>query len=110
MIIVSGFKVFSVEVEDKLAELDFIACSALVGSRDPNRPGSEVVNLYVELTPEARQMVPDQVRADVLKFCRAEMAPYKVPKVIRLVDAIPLTAVGKIDKKVLRAEAAEVAG
>ena len=38
MIIVSGFKVFSVEVEDKLAELDFIACSALVGSPDPNRP------------------------------------------------------------------------
>ena len=110
MIIVSGFKVFSVEVEDKLAELDFIACSALVGSPDPNRPGSEVVNLYVELTPEARKLDPEQVRADVLEFCRAETAPYKVPKVIHLVDAIPLTAVGKIDKKVLRAQAAEVAG
>lgn len=110
MIIVSGFKVFSVEVEDKLAALDFIACSALVGSPDANRAGSEVVNLYVELTPEARQLDPDQVRADILQFCRAEMAPYKVPKVIRLVDAIPLTAVGKIDKKVLRAQAAEMAG
>ena len=110
MIIVSGFKVFSVEVEDKLAKLDFIACSALVGSPDVNRAGSEVVNLYVELTPEARQLDPDQVRADILEFCRAEMAPYKVPKVIRLVDAIPLTPVGKIDKKVLRAQVAEMAG
>ena len=107
MIIVSGFKVFSVEVEDKLSALEFIACSALVGSPDANRPGSEVVNLYVELTPEARQSDSDKVRADILDFCRAEMAAYKVPKVIHLVDAIPLTAVGKIDKKALRDEAAQ---
>ena len=107
MIIVSGFKVFSVEVEDKLSALDFIACSALIGSPDLNRPGSEVVNLYVELTPEARQLGPDQVRAEILEFCRAEMAPYKVPKFIHLVDAIPLTAVGKVDKKVLRAQAVQ---
>jgi long-chain acyl-CoA synthetase len=30
------------------------------------------------------------------------MAPYKVPKLIHLIDEIPLTAVGKIDKKILR--------
>ncbi len=109
MIIVSGFKVFSVEVEDKLSALDFIACSALIGSPDPNRAGSEVVNLYVELTPEARQLDPDKVRDDIIEFCRAEMAPYKVPKAIHIVDTIPLTPVGKIDKKVLRVQAAEVA-
>ena len=39
-----------------------------------NRAGSEVVNLYVELTPEARQLDPGQVRADILEFCRAEVA------------------------------------
>ena len=107
MIIVSGFKVFSVEVEDKLSALDFIACSALIGSPDARRPGSELVNLYVQLTPGAKQSDPDQIRADILEFCRAEMAAYKVPKVIHLVDAIPLTAVGKIDKKALRDEAAQ---
>lgn len=108
MIVVSGFKVFSVEVEDKLSALDFIACSALVGSPDAKRPGSEIVNLYVELTPEAKQSDPDKIRADILEFCRAEMSAYKVPRVIHLVDAIPLTPVGKIDKKVLREQAAEV--
>ena len=102
MIIVSGFKVFSVEVEDKLSALKFINCSALVGSPDANRPGSEVVNLYVELTPEAKQSDPDKIRADILEFCRAEMAAYKVPKIIHLLDALPLTPVGKIDKKALR--------
>ena len=110
MIIVSGFKVFSVEVEDKLSALDFIACSALVGSPDLKRSGSEVVHLYVELTPEAKQKDPNKIRADIIEFCQAEMAAYKVPKVIHLVDAIPLTPVGKIDKKVLRAQAAPAAG
>ena len=102
MIIVSGFKVFSVEVEDKLFALQFIANCALIGRPDENRPGSEVVNLYVELTAEAARLDPDKVQADILEFCRAEMAAYKVPKIIRIVDAIPLTPVGKIDKKVLR--------
>ena len=107
MINVSGFKVFSVEVEDKLSALEVIALSALIGSPDPNRPGNEVVNLYVELTPGARKLDPDKIRADILEFCRAEMAAYKVPKFIHLVDAIPLTPVGKIDKKVLRKQAAQ---
>ena len=102
MIIISGFKVFSVEVEDKLSTLDFIALSALIGTPDEKRPGSEVVNLYVELVPEAKLIDPEKVRADILEFCRAEMATYKVPRVIHIVDAIPLTPVGKIDKKVLR--------
>ena len=69
-----------------------------------------MVNLYVELTPEAKRRDPDKIRADILEFCRAEMAAYKVPKVIHLVDAVPLTPVGKIDKKVLRAQAVPAAG
>ena len=107
MIIVSGFKVFSVEVEDKLSGLEFVALSALIGSPDVKRPGSEIVNLYVELAPEAKQLDPDQVRTDIREFCRAEMAAYKVPKIIHLVDAIPLTPVGKVDKKALRDQAAQ---
>ena len=105
MIIVSGFKVFSVEVEDRLASLELIARSALIGVPDPARPGSEMVNLYVELNESAKKSSPEQVRAEILEFCRAEMSAYKIPKVIHLVDEIPLTAVGKIDKKALRAEA-----
>ena len=107
MIIVSGFKVFSVEVEDKLSVLDFIAYSALIGTPDDNRPGSEIVNLYVELAPDAKHLDLDKVRENILEFCRAEMTAYKVPKVIHIVDAIPLTAVGKIDKKALRARAVQ---
>ena len=103
MIIVSGFKVFSVEVEGKLSALEFIACSALIARPDPDRAGSEIVHLYVELKPQGRNLDQEQIEADIITFCRAEMAAYKVPKVIHFVDAIPLTPVGKIDKKVLRA-------
>ena len=106
MIIVSGFKVFSVEVESELSALDCIALSALIGSPDEQRPGSEIVNLFVELTVEARQRDADEIREEILDFCRTNLAKYKVPRVIHLVDAIPLTAVGKVDKKVLRAQAA----
>lgn len=105
MIIVSGFKVFSVEVEGELAALDCIALSALIGSPDEQRAGSEIVNLYIELTEQAKQRDADQVHQEILDFCRANLAKYKIPKVIHLLDAIPLTPVGKVDKKVLREHA-----
>jgi len=47
-----------------------------------------------------------EAREAILSFCRANLAPYKIPKEIFLVDALPLTSVGKIDKKALRADIA----
>jgi long-chain acyl-CoA synthetase len=102
MLIVGGYKVFSVEVEDKLQALDCIAISAVIGTADEKRPGNDIVNLYVELTPKANERKPEEVKAEILAFCRENMAPYKVPKLIRIIDQIPLTAVGKVDKKALR--------
>ena len=102
MLIVGGFKVFSVELEDKLQALDCIASSAVIGSVDEKRPGNDIVNLYVELTPAARARDPEEVKAEILAYCRDNMAPYKIPKVIVILDRMPLTAVGKLDKKALR--------
>jgi len=106
MLIVGGFKVFSVEVEDKLQSLDFIAQSAVIATPDAKRPGNDIVNLYVELTPDSKEMDTTSVKQEITEFCRSNMAPYKVPKVIKLIDEIPLTPIGKVDKKVLRAQAA----
>lgn len=105
MLIVGGFKVFSVEVEDKLKALDMIAESAVVGTPDEKRPGNDIVNLYVELEPGAKDRDAEAIGKEIQEYCRANMAAYKVPKVVRVIDAIPLTPVGKIDKKVLRASA-----
>ncbi len=101
MIIVGGYKVFSVEVEGKLASLPFIAMSAMVGRPDTERPGNEVAQLYVQLKPGVVES-EEALRAEIISFCRANMAPYKVPKEIFFIPAIPLTSVGKIDKKALR--------
>jgi long-chain acyl-CoA synthetase len=107
MLIVGGFKVFSVEIEDKLKEVDAVAESAVVGTPDEARPGNDIVNLYVQLSPDAAARDPDEVRSEIIGWCRENLSPYKVPKNVQFIDAIPLTVVGKIDKKVLRDLAAQ---
>jgi len=102
MLIVGGFKVFSVEVEDKMSKMDIIERSAVIGTADEKRPGNDVVNLYVELTTAGKTLEHAEVKNDVIVFCRENMAAYKVPKMVHIIDQIPLTAVGKIDKKALR--------
>lgn len=102
MLIVGGYKVFSVEIESKLKELPIIELSALIGEKDPKRPGNDVVTLHVQLTVAARKRDRVEVEAEILKFCYDTMARFKVPKKIYFHDALPLTAVGKLDKKALR--------
>lgn len=102
MLIVGGYKVFSVEVESKLKELPFIELCALVGLPDPKRPGNDIVKLWVQLTNEAREGNQEAWREQIMDFCRSNMAPYKVPKHIEFLHALPLTPVGKLDKKALR--------
>jgi len=43
----------------------------------------------------------DKLREEILAYAREKLAPYKVPKVVQFIE-MPLTAVGKINKKALR--------
>jgi len=104
MLIVGGYKVFSVEIEAKLAELACIAMSAVIGQPDQKRPGNDLVHLYVQLKADHKQRDVAAVTAEILAFCRANMAAYKIPKEVHVLEALPLTAVGKLDKKALRAQ------
>ncbi|ERP85466.1 AMP-binding protein [Alcanivorax sp. P2S70] len=101
MLIVGGYKVFSVEVEGKVQSLPWVAMCAVVGRADTKRPGNDVVQLYVERTPDCQQS-EEALKVELEGFCRENMSPYKVPKEVFFIDAIPLTSVGKIDKKSLR--------
>ncbi len=103
MLIVGGYKVFSVEVEDKLQGLGCVQATAVVGTPDDARPGNDVVNLCVEVSPAHIDRVEADIAEEISAYCRENMAPYKVPRHIHFVDHIPLTSVGKIDKKALRA-------
>ena len=108
MLVVGGFKVFSVEVEDKLSALPMVAGSAVIGTPDKRRPGNDIVNLYVALSPDYHGHDEGELREELTTWIRENMAAYKVPKHINFIDAIPLTLVGKIDKKKLRAQALSV--
>lgn len=102
MLIVGGYKVFSVEVEGKLKELPFIELPAIIAEQDASRPGNDIVTLHLQLTADGKTRDRKDVEAEVMKFCRDNMAAYKVPKKIYFHDTLPLTAVGKLDKKALR--------
>jgi long-chain acyl-CoA synthetase len=102
MIIVSGFKVFSVKVEDVLTQHPVIDMIATIGIPNPERPGSEIVKAFIQLAPEYTARDKDELKKDILAFATEKLTPYEVPKVIEFMDALPLTAVGKLDKKRLR--------
>jgi len=103
MIIVGGFKVFSAKIEDVLSKHPAVGVIALIGTPNPNRPGSEIVKAYIQLHPEYEYSGnEDVVKDDIIKFARENCTPYEVPKIIDLVDELPLTSVGKINKRELR--------
>jgi long-chain acyl-CoA synthetase len=106
MIIVSGFKVFSKKVEEVLSEHPAIEMVALIGVANPERPGSELVKALVTVMPGYEfEGGEDALKADILKMAKEKLTAYEVPKLIDVREELPLTAVGKVDKKVLRKEA-----
>ncbi|WP_225448235.1 AMP-binding protein [Streptacidiphilus sp. P02-A3a] len=95
--------VFSRPVEDVLASHPLVRAAAVVGV--PDRALGEAVHAYVVAAPGARPD-PEQLRALVA----AELRPYCAPSVVEFVDALPLTAMGKVDKRALRARHAAPLG
>jgi len=105
MIIISGFKVFSQKVEGVLMKHPALASVAMVGIPDPKRPGSELVKAFVTIDPEYDYNGDEEVlKSDIIKMARERLAPYEVPKKIEIRKELPLTGLGKVDKKALRAE------
>lgn len=104
MIIVSGFKVYSREIDDIMHNCPGVCRAATIGIPDPERQGSERVCVFVEPQDGCEKDVTEE---KVINFLKNSVAKYAVPKVVRIVDAIPLTEVQKIDKKRLRKMAEE---
>jgi long-chain acyl-CoA synthetase len=63
----------------------------------PDRKTGKTVKLFVVKAPGATLSVED-----VTAFCRKEMTAYKVPKIVRFIDALPKSTVGKILRRELR--------
>ncbi|MFW9949191.1 MAG: AMP-binding protein [Candidatus Thorarchaeota archaeon] len=103
MIIVGGFKVFSAKVEDTLVKHPAVGMVALVGIPNPDRPGSEIVKAFVQMDPDFEfDGNKEALKEDILTFAKENCAPYEVPKIIEISEELPLTVIGKVDKKALR--------
>lgn len=103
MIVTGGFNVFAREVEDVLMEHPDVANAAVIGVPDPK--WGEAVKAYVVGTPGA--VIDD---AALIALVKQRKGSVQAPKSIAVIDAIPLSALGKVDKKALRTlHAAQVA-
>jgi long-chain acyl-CoA synthetase len=95
LIIRGGFNVFPRDVEDVLLEHPAVQLAACVGRPDA-RHGEEVVAV-VQLVP-GREVSG----AELVEFAKARMAKYKYPREVTVLDAVPLTSVGKINRRAVR--------
>jgi long-chain acyl-CoA synthetase len=103
MIIVGGFKVFSKKVEDTLSRHPAVSMVAIVGTENPERPGSEIVKAFISLKPGFRAgETVEEMKREILDWAKGRLAPYETPKSVEIRNELPLTTVGKVDKKALR--------
>jgi len=100
MVNVSGFKVFTRELDDVIGKHPDVDLVASIGIPDPERPGSERVAAFIILKPGVEKSEAEKRK--LLDYLRENVAPYKVPKVIEFVDQLPTSGVGKILKRELK--------
>jgi long-chain acyl-CoA synthetase len=93
LIIRGGFNVFPRDIEEALLEHPAVATACVVGRPDPLY-GEEVVAFVTLAEP-----VEDK---ELVAFGRERLGGYKYPREVHVLDALPLTPVGKADRKALR--------
>jgi acyl-CoA synthetase (AMP-forming)/AMP-acid ligase II len=100
MVNVSGFNVFTRQVDEVLMEHPDIDMAATIGLPDPKRPGSEIVASAIVLKTgiEKSNQTEDQITA----YMRTKVAPYKIPRLIKFMDELPTSPIGKVLKRELR--------
>jgi malonyl-CoA/methylmalonyl-CoA synthetase len=94
LIISGGFNIYPREIEELLGEHPAVAEVAIAGA--PDRVRGEVAIGFVVLANGATAS-----EVDLIEFCRARLASFKVPRAIRFVDRLPRTALGKVQKAAL---------
>jgi HIP---CoA ligase len=101
MFIVGGFNAYPAEIESMMVRHPEVSQVAVVGVPDA-RLGEVAMAFVVPrtgTTPEPAQ---------IIEWCRAEMANYKAPRYVRIVDVLPTNATGKVLRYELREQAKTV--
>jgi len=95
MFIVGGFNCYPAEIEAIMMEYHQIREVAVIGVAD-ERMG-DVAKAYI--VPNEGEVIDTQV---VISWCRENMANFKVPRFVEVIDALPRNAMGKVQKFLLR--------
>jgi len=100
MIISGGENIYPAEIENILLEHQAIAEACAIGC--PDQRWGEAVAVAVVLKPDMRLSA-----ADVLALLDGRIARYKIPRIVRFMDQLPHTALGKVQREALRTTFAE---
>ncbi len=101
MINSAGFKIWPREVEEVLYTHPAVKIAAVVGVPDAYR--GETVKACIVMKDEQRGRVDAD---DIVRLCRSRLSGYKVPRIVEFRDRLPMTATGKVLRRLLRQEAA----
>jgi acetyl-CoA synthetase len=94
----AGYRISPFEVESALIEHPAVAESAVIGVADEVR--GQVVAAYIILA--AGHKPSDALAKNIQEFCKKQTAPYKYPRIVHFVEALPKTISGKIRRVELR--------
>ena len=100
MINVSGLKVYSIQVEDVIVQVDGVLEVAVIGIED-KKSGEVPIAYAVRADSDAGRALSE---SDIIDRCKKNLSDYKVPKQVIFRTELPKTAVGKIHKKALKDE------
>ncbi len=98
---ISGYKVYTTEIDNVLFKYPGVAMVAVVGIPDPDRPGSERLKAFIKPKEEYKNKLSVD---EIMVYCKEKLPPYAVPKWIEFRDELPLTVTEKIFKRALREE------
>ncbi|TMD44858.1 MAG: long-chain fatty acid--CoA ligase, partial [Chloroflexi bacterium] len=98
MIKASGFNVFPREVEEVLYHHPAVQEAAVLGV--PHAYRVETVAAVIVLKPGFEPS--EQTREDIIAYCKKELTPYKVPKIVQFRESLPKSLIGKVLKRELK--------
>ncbi|MGE7694011.1 class I adenylate-forming enzyme family protein [Lysinibacillus sp. NPDC094177] len=97
LIIVSGYNVAPIEIENAILQHNGVREVAVVGV--PHEYRVETVKAFVVLSEESKGKVTEQ---DIMDFCRKEIASYKVPTIVEFLSELPKNTMGKTLRRILK--------
>ncbi len=98
MIISGGVNIYPQEAENVLSGHPAVADVAVIGVPDDEM--GEAVRAVVQAVDPARASA--ELAAELVAFCRSELASYKCPRSVDFVDSLPRDPSGKLHKRLLR--------